>query len=160
MSLLERIERLDQVIAWHGEIPLQSRYTVGLAGERFFREIMENARLLGTHCSQCDITYVPPRLYCERCFSKLENWVEVKSRGWVHAFTVLHLALDGSPLEQPEVLAFVRLEGSDGGLVHRLGEVDPGQVEIGMAVEAVFKDKAEREGSILDIAYFRPCAAD
>jgi uncharacterized OB-fold protein len=27
---------------------------------------------------------------------------------------------------------------------------------IGMPVEAVFKDQAERKGSILDIAYFRP----
>ena len=30
------------------------------------------------------------------------------------------------------------------------------KMEIGMEVEAVFKDPAERQGSILDIAYFRP----
>ncbi len=35
-----------------------------------------------------------------------------------------------------------------------MGEVDPEQVQIGMRVEAVFKE--EREGNIFDIRYFRP----
>ena len=42
--------------------------------------------------------------------------------------------------------------------MHYLGEVEPEQLEIGMRVKAVFKDPAEREGSILDIDYFRPAA--
>ena len=156
MSLLERLERVDEAKAWPGEIPITSRYTVGLAGERFFREIKDNARFLGTRCQGCGITYVPPRLYCERCFAKLDDWVEVKPTGTVHTYTVLHLALDGSPLEELEILAFIVFDGSDGGLVHRLGEVAPDEVEIGMRVEAVFKPKAERKGSMLDIEYFRP----
>ncbi|MFQ5875637.1 MAG: Zn-ribbon domain-containing OB-fold protein [Dehalococcoidia bacterium] len=156
MPLLERIGELSEARAWPGSIPITSRYTVGIAGERFFREIKDNARFVGTHCPNCDITYVPPRLYCERCFAKLDDWVEVESTGTVHTYTILHLALDGSPLEEPEILAFVELDGSDGGLVHRLGEVDPDEVEIGMRVEAIFKPEAERKGSILDIGYFRP----
>jgi len=80
----------------------------------------------------------------------------VASRGTVHTYTVLHVDLEGSPLAEPEIMAFVKLDGSDGGLVHRLGEVSPDEVEIGMTVEAVFKAKGEREGSILDIEYFKP----
>jgi len=53
-------------------------------------------------------------------------------------------------------MAFVQLDGADGGLVHYLDEVAPEQVYIGMDVEAVFKEKAERKGSITDIKYFRP----
>ena len=51
-------------------------------------------------------------------------------------------------------MAFISL--GDGGLVHRLDEVEPVEIEIGMPVEAVFKPQAERQGSILDILYFRP----
>ena len=40
-----------------------------------------------------------------------------------------------------------------------LGEVSPGDVKIGMEVEAVWKPVAERTGSILDIAYFKPKGA-
>ncbi|HID87902.1 MAG TPA: Zn-ribbon domain-containing OB-fold protein [Anaerolineae bacterium] len=153
---LEPISHATEARACFGEIPIESLYTVGIAGERFFREIEERARFVGTRCEACDITYVPPRLYCERCFAQLDDWVEVGIQGRVYTYTILHLALDGSRLEEPAIVAFVQLDGADGGLVHRLGEVEPDQVEIGMRVEAVFKPEAEREGSILDIKWFRP----
>ena len=137
-------------------MPTQGRYTAGIAGERFFREIQENGRFLGSICTSCGITYVPPRLYCERCFAHLEEWVEVPTTGRVYTFTVVHLDLNGDQLPEPRIMAFVQLEGTDGGLVHFLGEIEPNQVCVGTLVEAVFKDKTERKGSILDIAYFRP----
>jgi uncharacterized OB-fold protein len=40
-----------------------------------------------------------------------------------------------------------------------LDEVHLDDLDIGMSVEAVFKPKGEREGSILDIKYFRPVSA-
>jgi uncharacterized OB-fold protein len=61
------------------------------------------------------------------------------------------------PLDPPEIPAVIRLDDtSEGGFLHKLGEVEPGDVRIDMQVEAVWKDPAERTGSILDIAYFRP----
>lgn len=156
MSLLHRIEHVHEALAWEGDMPTQALYTMGIAGERFFREIQENGRFLGTVCPACDITYVPPRLYCERCFAHLEEWVEVPTTGQVHTFTVVHLDLDGVPLPEPRILAFVHMDDTDGGLVHFLGEVEPDQVYFGMCVEAVFKNKADRQGGILDIVYFRP----
>lgn len=156
MSLLYRMEHLRDAIAWEGDIPITSRYTVGIAGERFFREILENANLLGTRCTECDIVYVPPRMYCEQCFAHLEEWVDVPATGYVHTYTVVHIDLDGNPLPEPRMVAFVHLDGTDGGLVHFLDEVDPDEVCIGMCVEAVFKDEDERKGGINDIAYFKP----
>ena len=159
MSLLHRIEHLHDALAWEGDMPTQGRYTAGIAGERFFREIQENGKFLGTVCPTCGITYVPPRLNCERCFAHLDEWVEVPATGRVHTFTVVHLDLDGNPLPEPRIMAFVGLDGADGGLVHFLDEVEPAQVGIGMCVEAVFKGKADRKGSILDIAYFKPISS-
>jgi uncharacterized OB-fold protein len=158
MPILEKIDKLHHAIAWRGDIPISSRYTAGIAGEKFFREIKDNARFLGTRCEACGLTYVPATMFCERCFAQLDEWVEVESQGTVFTYTVLYRDLDENPLDPPAVLAYVKLEGSDGGLVHYLGEVDPADVYIGMPVEAAFKDAAEREGSILDIEYFRPVA--
>jgi uncharacterized OB-fold protein len=63
------------------------------------------------------------------------------------------------PLDPPEIPAVIRLDDtSEGGFLHKLGEVDPADVRIGMAIEAVWRDPSERTGSILDIAYFRPRA--
>lgn len=152
MTLLERDPKSPQ--AWVGDLPVTSRYTFGLAGERFFRAIKDEGRILGARCPQCERTYVPATIFCERCLGELDEWVDVGTTGEVHTFTLLYENYDGSPRETPELIAFVRL--GDGGLVHRLGEVDLEDVEIGMRVEAVFKATEEREGSILDIAYFRP----
>jgi hypothetical protein len=54
----------------------------------------------------------------------------------------------------------IAIDGSDGGFLHTLGEVEPDAVTIGMKVEAVWRPMGERTGSILDIAYFRPRQGD
>jgi hypothetical protein len=156
---LEKPEHLGQARAWLGEMPTYNVYTVGVAGERFFRELKERGRLLGTRCAACNLIYLPPRIYCERCLAGLSEWVPVPGRGVVHTFTIAHQDLEGRPLDPPHLLALVRLEGAHGGLVHRLGEVEPAQVRIGLAVEMVLKPPRQRKGSILDIRYFRPMAA-
>ncbi len=152
MTLLERDRNAPQ--AWFGNLPVTSRYTYGLAGERFFRAIKDEGKILGAYCPQCDRTYVPATLFCERCLSKLDEWVDVGTTGEVLTFTLLYENLDGSRREVPEIIAFVRF--GDGGLVHRLGGLAPEEVGIGLQVEAVFKDPEDREGSILDIVYFKP----
>jgi uncharacterized protein len=139
---------------WNGELPVTNRYTYGLAGEKFFRSLKDEARILGTHCPDCEQTYVPAAIFCERCLAKLDDWVDVGTSGEVNTFTILYVNLAGSPLEKPEIIAFIRF--GDGGLIHRLGDINPDQVEIGMTVQAVFKPPSKRVGSILDIDYFKP----
>jgi len=153
---LDKISDPREIKHWPGHMETDYVYTHGVAGERFFREIKEKGRIMGTKCKRCDVVYVPARMYCERCFETLEEWVDVGKRGIVHAFTVAHIDMDGCRLKEPVVYAVIKMDGAEGGLVHKLSEVDPNEVEIGMTVEAVFKPKAQREGSINDIRYFRP----
>jgi len=152
MTLLERDKNAPQ--AWLGSLPVTSRYTFGLAGERFFRAIKDEGKILGTYCPKCDRTYVPGVLFCERCLSELDEWRDVGDIGQVHTYTLLYENYDGSPRQEPELIALVSL--GDGGLIHRLGGIEPEEIEIGMVVKAVFKPLAERTGSILDILYFEP----
>lgn len=154
--MLNKPEHFDDLRAWKGEIPLSYVYTAGVAGEKFLRSIKDSGRIVGTRCKKCSVTYVPPRIYCERCFQNLSEWVEVGRHGTVHSYTTVWLGLDGQRLERPDIVAFVKLQGTSGGLVHRLGEIGPADVRIGMEVEAIFKAKKDRTGSVLDIRYFRP----
>jgi len=140
--------------AWYGELPITNRYTYGLAGEKFFRSLKDEGRILGTHCHHCDQIYVPAAIFCERCLSRLDDWVDVGTRGEVNTFTLLYVNLDGSRREKPEIIAFIRL--GDGGLIHRLSKIHPDKVTIGMEVQAVFKAKSQRIGSILYIDFFKP----
>ncbi len=156
MSLIERITKVGDAQVWYDNMPVESVYTVGIAGERFLRAIKDQGAIMGTVCPTCNLTYLPPMMYCERCFAELEEWVEVGTKGTVYSYTILGVSLEEEPLEEPQILALIRMEGVHGGLVQRLGEVKPEDVEIGMAVEAVFKPQKQREGSILDIEYFKP----
>lgn len=159
MSLLHRIQHTDDLRAWSGTMPTEGRYTAGIAGERFLRAIKEKGQFLATVCLECDVTHMPPRLYCEQCFALLDEWIEVAPVGHVHTFTVLYQDLDEQPLGEPRVIAFVTFDEADGGLVHDLGQVEPEDVHLGMAVEPVLKPQGQRRGAITDIAFFRPVAS-
>lgn len=147
-------DNFQQPRAHFGTLPITNRYTYGLAGERFFREIKDNARILGAYCKSCDRTYVPAAAFCERCLSELTEWIDVGTEGELITFTILNANLDGSPRDEPLIVGFVRL--GDGGLIHFLDNIQPHQVKIGMTFKAVFKPPSERQGSILDISHFRP----
>jgi uncharacterized OB-fold protein len=152
MGSLEHIERVTDLKPLLGDFPISHQYTSGVAGERFFREIVDNARLLGTHCGQCSFTYVPPSAFCPRCFASLEEWREVGPGGVVRARTDVHIDLDGHRLESPQSVGLIQLDGAEGLLAHRL----TGDVQVGRRVEPVFKKPAKREGSIRDIEHFKP----
>ncbi|KKM09080.1 hypothetical protein LCGC14_1723160 [marine sediment metagenome] len=154
MGSTEHVERVTDLRAWPGDFPVSHLYTVGIAGERFLRELKDNGRFMGTRCGSCDHVYLPPSMFCPRCFAALDEWTEVGPQGTVRAVTTAHRGVDGRPPETPETLALIQLDGADGLLVHRIGGSEG--ASIGDRVEAVLKDAAQREGSILDVRHFRP----
>ncbi len=152
----EKITDVRRMNHWPGHMETDYIYTLGIAGEKFFIEIKDNERILGAKCKRCGDIYVPPRLYCEKCFAKLAEWVELGTKGVVHTFTVAYVDVNGAKLKHPITYALIKFHGAKGGLVHRLGEVEPHEVQMGMRVEAVFKPQSERTANINDIKYFKP----
>jgi uncharacterized OB-fold protein len=153
--MLEKIARPEEVRRWDGEIPVGHRYTPGVAGEAFFAALRDRGVLLGSRCEACSYTYVPARLFCERCFAELTADTEVGPGGVLVSFTIGFVDLQGRPLEEPVTFGLVRLDGADAVLLHRI--LDPGEepLEIGERVEAVLRPPGERTGAILDLEGFR-----
>ncbi len=152
----ERLKKTNEIRTWYGDIPVYYRYTLGIAGERFFREIKENGRLMGTHCPKCGVTYLPPKIYCEDCHSHLDEWVVIPEEGSIHTYTILYEDLEGNKLENPIIAVFVTFQGAEGGLFHILEKAKPEEVYIGMPVVPIFKEKKDRKGDLKDILYFIP----
>jgi uncharacterized OB-fold protein len=156
MAITEKITKTTVPSYWEGEIPVNYVYTYGLAGEKFFRAIKDKATFLATRCDACDISFVPPKIYCDRCFEKLEKYIDVGTVGFVETFTVSFKNMDGSDKAKPRILAMIKIDGTDGGLIHYLEGFDIEEIGLGMPVQAIFKPKNQRKGSIEDIIGFGP----
>jgi len=159
MGILEKNSRNIDNRYWNPgvkDFPVKNVYTAGVAGQRFFEELKENGKIYGSRCEKCGLTYVPARIYCEKCFANLDEktWVDVGLEGTVYSYTFLHRSKSGEAQEEPSVMAAIRM--ADGLLVHRLKECSPESLEIGLPVKAELKPKQQRKGSIEDINYFKP----
>lgn len=152
----EKIAQPSQVRRWSGDIPVRHRYTPGVAGEVFFTALRDRGVLLGSRCEACGYTYVPARLFCERCFAELAADVEVGPSGTLVSFTIGFVGVEGEALGVPVTLGLVQLEGADAVLLHHVLEVGDRPLEIGERVDVVLRPAGERTGSILDIEGFRP----
>lgn len=152
--MLERIARPDEVRTWEGELPVRHRYTPGVAGDVFLTALRDRGVLLGSRCEACSYTYVPTRMFCERCFAELSADVEVGPGGELVSFTIAFVGLEGEPLPEPAAFGLVRLDGADAVLLHRIVQAGDEPLEIGERVEVVLAP--QRTGSILDLEGFRP----
>jgi uncharacterized OB-fold protein len=138
------------------EVTAHSSFLVstGATGTRFLTEIMANKKIVGDKCPSCSKVYCPPRLHCPACFVKMSEWVDLTGKGTLSSFTVVRYKESYHLREIPYAYGIIQLDGADTGLVHMLGGVDLDKIKVGMRVEPVFKE--EREGSFLDIDYFKP----
>jgi uncharacterized protein len=129
-------------------------WTVGNWMENFF-DGMKEGKILGSRCPDCGRVFLPPRMICERCFAKADEWVELPATGTVQACTeaAVKVAENGDmvDLENPEIIAMVKHDGADTCIAARLEGAD---ASIGMRVEAVLNPGAE---NVLDLlAAYRP----
>lgn len=156
MGLPERIERNVDLTYFEGEIPVEYVYTYGLGLEAFFRALKDRGVFLASRCPECGYVYLPCRVFCERCFARMEDTFELSGSGRVYSYTVVHRGRDDSPKDEPAVVALIDMEGADTRMVHYLVGVDPASVEIGMPVRPVLKPEGERQGHLDDIIGFTP----
>lgn len=144
------------------DFAVDARYAwdAGIAVSEYLRGLKRGV-ILGRECRNCRRVLVPPRMFCEECFRPTDRWVEVPDTGTVNTFSICYIRWDMVPLKEPEIPFVLDIDGPTPGMgfMHKLGEVRPDDVHVGMEVEAVWKPEGDREGSILDIRYFRPRAA-
>jgi hypothetical protein len=136
-----------------GELSVSFRYTPGVGNTAFFEALRDRGVFLGSRCEDCGVTYVPARIFCERCLAELEASVECGPEGELRSWTVVRVDVDEHPLDRPVTYGLIRLDGADTVLLHRLVDLD-GDPAIGMRVRAVLAP--DREGSILDVEGFAP----
>jgi len=136
---------------WH----IHYEYSAGPVVGHFLRGLAEG-RIEGRRCPGCQMVWMPPRGYCERCFVPTDTWVPVGPEGALEAFTIVGQKFENLP-DPPYVIAFCRLDGADTALVNflrmPLDDVAAAarRLRPGTRVRAVFEDR--RAARITDFHY-------
>lgn len=148
------LEGIEPVIGTERPRIWRYTYSAGPIRSKFLIELRDNKRIMGTKCPVCNRVYLPPRPTCFVCFSQLDKWVEVSDKGTLMTYTVVYQPEPAHPVDVPFVFGIIKLDGADTSIAHLVSEVNPEDLRIGMRLQAVFNE--ERQGSILDIKYFKP----
>ena len=156
-SLSEQDIRQGKVLSLHDKMPADFSWDTGIAIGRYLAGLKDGI-LLGSHCKHCHKTVVPPRTVCEWCFNPMDHFLPLSDSGIVNTFSLCYVTWDVQRIKKPETPAVIDIDGASPlhGIMHKLGEVDPGEISIGMRVKAVWKSAEQREGAITDILYFKP----
>jgi uncharacterized OB-fold protein len=115
-----------------------------------FQKYLSEHRLMGTCCSACGASYLPPRPLCTQCYSIDMQWIELPEEGWLTAFSTIHIAptamvAAGYGRDRPYCAGIVKLQNGLSISAQILG-VDASQPEairIGMPVRAEFVERVE-----------------
>jgi len=121
------------IIKYHYEID----YIHSYAQDSPFFAGLANKILMGSKCVSCGYTYATPRSHCMGCGEETE-WVELPQEGTVHTWTTCYFGSEEFLDQTPFHLILVEFEGADTLFLARLIGPEPGEVKIGMKVEARF----------------------
>lgn len=150
-SILHHYDELRANFAWDTGVAI-GRYLASL----------KRGIILGSYCTTCRRTVVPPRIVCEWCFRPMDEYIPLQDTGTINTFSLCYVTWDVKRIKEPEIPAVIEIDGAspNHGIMHMIGEVDPQAVHIGMRVQAVWKTAEERQGSITDILHFKPSDKD
>jgi uncharacterized OB-fold protein len=138
-----------------GKMALPNQYFAGRLGSRFIIALRDKKKITGVRCEKCGKTFIPPREYCEHCWTNIsENWVDLGCEGKLVNYTVIRYGDRHLPRKAPYILGQIRLTGADTPLTHIVEGVDPKDVRVGMKLKAVFAEKSTN--TILDLDHFEP----
>ncbi len=126
--------------------------------ERFLTE----EKLMGSRCQSCGSLFVPPRTICIKCYGSDMEWIEMKGRGKLAAFTCIavgppFMRKEGYDRKHPYVSGVIQLEEGV-KVVARIEGVDgnkPETIRIGTPVQVQFLHRGEGENLTAFLA-FRP----
>ena len=110
-----------------------------------YEEFLNEKKIMGTLCKECNHIDLPPRQICSKCLSTDVEWKELSQNGKIETFTNIHVSTTpfiqrGYDMKHPHYYAIVKLP--EGPMISaQLVGFDPSKpetVEVGTPVTASF----------------------
>jgi len=126
--------------------------------EQFYKFIGER-KLMAAKCRSCASLTLPPRNVCPKCFSTELEWVELKKRGKLATYTVVHVPPVQFQSISPYAVGIIKLE--DGPhLLGMIRGVKPEEIKVGMNLTVDFDTNLPSHWPMWPRYFFRPPQPD
>ncbi|MEM2434527.1 MAG: Zn-ribbon domain-containing OB-fold protein [Candidatus Bathyarchaeia archaeon] len=122
--------------------------------EQFYKFVSER-KIMGVKCEKCEKIFVPPRPLCPNCLSTNLKWIQLKGRGKLLTYTVIHVAPERFQHLAPYALGIVELEEGV-RLPGIIQGVKPEDIKIGMSLEVDFNTDVPSTWPQWPKYFFRP----
>jgi len=117
-----------------------------------YEQFLNEKKLMGSRCKACGALFVPPHSICIKCYSSEMEWVEMKGKGKLSAYTCIAvgppwMVAEGYDRKNPYCAGVVELE-EGARVVARIEGVDtkrPETISIGIPLEVQFLHRGEGE---------------
>lgn len=109
--------------------------------DQFYRFIGEK-RIMAAKCKNCGSVILPPRPMCTNCLSTDLEWAELKPRGRILTYTVIHVAPKEFEQNAPYAFGIVELEEGT-RLPGTIKDVKFEDLKVGAEVELDFEDASK-----------------
>jgi uncharacterized OB-fold protein len=122
--------------------------------EQFYKFASER-KLMAAKCKKCGTMLLPPRPMCTKCFSSDLKWIELRSKGKLVTYTVIHVSPKQFESLIPYAVGIVELE--DGlKLPGMIRGVEPRKISVGMDLEVDFDTAIPSEWPTWPRYFFKP----
>ena len=135
------------------KILIEYKYTMG-GQSKFFIELMNNKKIMGTKCKKCGKVWMPPRINCSECYEDTD-WIELPHTGTIEISTIVWYGAAEFIQNVPYGCAFIKLDKADTALFQGVFSENlvPSKIKKGQRVRAVFKKAGERVGKMTDFFF-------
>jgi hypothetical protein len=125
-----------------------------------FNAFLNDNKLMASRCAACGALYLPPRPLCVSCYAADMEWVAMKGRGRLTAYTVIvvgptFMIEEGYDRKHHYCSGIVQLEEGP-GINARILDVDvthPAAIKIGTPLEVCFLSRGEGESKKTFLAF-------
>lgn len=122
--------------------------------EQFYKFVSER-KLMAAKCKKCGTMLLPPRPMCTKCFSSDLEWVELKNKGKLLTYTVIHVSSKQFESLIPYAVGIVKL-GDGPKLPGMIQDVEPEKISVGMSLEVDFDTTIPSEWPTWPRYFFKP----
>ena len=94
-----------------GKMALPNQYFAGRLGSRFIIALRDRKKITGVRCEKCKKTFIPPREYCEQCWTKIADKLGGSgNEGELVNYTVVRYGDRHLPKKAPYILGQIKLD--------------------------------------------------